>query len=157
MSGVDWNLVSEIFADALEQPLRARSAFVAARCADQPDVRSTVERLLAAEAAAGPDFMKGVADATMGDAIRALVETPGRLGAYRLVREIGRGGMGQVFLAERDDGQFQQRTAIKLLKRGMDTDAILALFLRERQILAALNHPNIARLIDGGKSDDGRP
>ena len=80
-----------------------------------------------------------------------------RLGAYRLVREIGRGGVGQVFLAERNDGQFRQNVAIKLLKRGMDSDAVLQRFRNERQILASLDHPNIARVIDGGAAHDGRP
>jgi serine/threonine-protein kinase len=79
------------------------------------------------------------------------------LGRYRLINEIGRGGMGTVWMAERADGQFEQRVALKLIKRGMDTDEILARFLRERQILARLEHPNIARLLDGGVSDDGRP
>src|SRR5690606_31971710 len=88
---------------------------------------------------------------------RTAERSPERIGAYRIVREIGRGGMGQVLLAERADGQFEQRVAIKLLKRGMDSDAIHARFLRERRILAALEHPNVARLIDGGVADDGRP
>lgn len=79
------------------------------------------------------------------------------VGRYRLIREIGRGGMGAVWLAERADGQFEQYVAVKLVKRGMDSDEIIARFLRERQILARLNHPNIARLLDGGVADDGRP
>jgi tetratricopeptide (TPR) repeat protein len=79
------------------------------------------------------------------------------VGRYRLIEEIGRGGMGAVWLAERADGQFEQRVALKLVKRGMDTDEILARFLRERQILARLTHPHIARLLDGGVSGDGRP
>ncbi|HEV8129011.1 MAG TPA: serine/threonine-protein kinase [Candidatus Eisenbacteria bacterium] len=78
-------------------------------------------------------------------------------GPYRIVREIGRGGMGRVYLAERDDGQFQQTVAIKVLKRGLDTDEMLRRFLRERQILARLEHRNIARLLDGGATPDGRP
>src|SRR5262245_23827364 len=85
-------------------------------------------------------------------------ETAGTVvGRYRLLEEIGRGGMGAVWLAERADGQFEQRVALKLVKRGMDTDEILARFLRERQILARLEHPHIARLLDGGVSGDGRP
>jgi len=79
------------------------------------------------------------------------------VGRYRLIREIGRGGMGAVWLAERADGQFEQFVAVKLVKRGMDSDEILARFLRERQILARLNHPNIARLLDGGVGADGMP
>jgi serine/threonine-protein kinase len=85
-------------------------------------------------------------------------EDAGRqVGAYRLIREIGRGGTGTVYLAERDDGVFHQHVAIKLLRRGLDTDDLLARFRAERQILASLNHPNIARLLDGGATDDGRP
>ena len=80
-----------------------------------------------------------------------------RLGPYAVVRELGRGGMGVVYLASRVDGNFQQEVALKLLKRGMDSEAILAGFLRERQILAWLQHENIARLYDGGLSEDGRP
>jgi serine/threonine-protein kinase len=85
-------------------------------------------------------------------------EVVGRtIGRYVVRREIGHGGIGRVYLAERADGQFEQRVALKLVKRGMDTDEIVARFLRERQILARLEHPNIARLVDGGVYEDGRP
>lgn len=80
-----------------------------------------------------------------------------RIGVYRLEQEIGRGGMGAVYRAERVDGEFDQTVAIKLIKRGMDTDQILTRFRRERQILAALNHPNIASFLGGGSTDDGLP
>ena len=76
----------------------------------------------------------------------------GEIGPYRLVRELARGGMGVVYLAERADGQFEQRVALKLIKRGMDSDEIHRRFLAERQILARLSHPHIARLLDGGVS-----
>lgn len=79
------------------------------------------------------------------------------IGRYRLLEEIGRGGMGTVWRAERADGQFEQEVALKLIKRGMDSDEVLARFMRERQILARLEHRHIARLQDGGVSDDGRP
>ncbi len=79
------------------------------------------------------------------------------LGRYRLIERIGSGGMGEVWLAERADGEFAQRVAVKLLKRGMDTQAILYRFLQERSILARLQHPGIVRLIDGGMDADGRP
>lgn len=79
------------------------------------------------------------------------------VGPYRLLRELGRGGMGAVWLAERADGQFEQRVALKLIKRGMDTRAVQRRFLAERQILARLEHPHIARLLDGGITADGRP
>jgi non-specific serine/threonine protein kinase/serine/threonine-protein kinase len=79
------------------------------------------------------------------------------VGPYRLERELGRGGMGVVYLGVRDDALFDQRVAVKVVKRGMDTDAILERFRQERQILAGLSHPNIARLLDGGTTADGRP
>lgn len=80
-----------------------------------------------------------------------------RIGAFRLIREIGRGGMGTVYLAERIDGEFRQTVAIKLINRGMDTDLILQRFRRERQIIASLTHPNIAYFLGGGSTEDGLP
>ena len=80
-----------------------------------------------------------------------------RIGAYRTVREIGRGGMGAVYLALRDDEAFQKQVAIKVIRRGMDMDFLIRRFRTERQILANLDHPNIARLLDGGTTDDGLP
>ena len=80
-----------------------------------------------------------------------------RIGPYRVVREIGRGGMGAVYLAARADEQFEQRVAIKLIKRGMDTDDIIRRFRNERQILANLRHPHIATLLDGGITEEGLP
>ena len=88
----------------------------------------------------------------------AVIDMAGRrIGPYRLVRLLGRGGMGSVHLAVRDDDQYRKEVAIKLLKRGMDTDFMLHRFRQERQILASLEHPFIARLIDGGATDDGLP
>jgi serine/threonine-protein kinase len=84
-------------------------------------------------------------------------ETPSRLGPWRLIEEIGRGGMAVVYLANRDDGHFDQQAAVKLVKRGLDTDEVLRRFTQERQILASLAHANIARLLDGGVAPDGRP
>ena len=80
-----------------------------------------------------------------------------RIGPYRIDRELGRGGMGTVYLAVRGDDQFQKRVALKVLKRGMDTDAIVQRFRNERQILASLEHPYISGLLDGGTTPDGRP
>ena len=82
---------------------------------------------------------------------------PATIGPWRLIRELGRGGLGVVYLAERYGGDFDQQVAIKLIKRGMDSDAILRRFDNERRILASLDHPNIARLIDGGVLDTGQP
>jgi serine/threonine-protein kinase len=92
--------------------------------------------------------------ATLANARRLPIAT---LGVYRLIRELGRGGMGEVYLAERTDGRFEQQVAIKLVKRGMDSTEILRRFARERRILGRLEHPGIARLLDAGEAADGRP
>ena len=99
--------------------------------------------------------MKTTPPPTAADTARSAEER--RIGPYRLVRRIGRGGMGTVYLAIRDDEAFQRRVAVKVLKRGMDTDAIVRRFRNERQILAGLSHPNIAALLDGGTTPDGLP
>jgi hypothetical protein len=94
---------------------------------------------------------------TVSDAVPPELAPQGRLGPYRLIREIGHGGMGTVYLGVRDDDAFQKRVAIKVLKRGMDTESIVRRFRHERQILASLEHPFIAGLLDGGTTPDGRP
>ncbi len=136
--------IAQIAADALDTSLhldaRSRAAYIAEACAGDPDLLAEVESLLAADHA-GISLEPGV---------------PARVGVYRVVREIGRGGMGWVYLAERDDGQFEQRAAIKILQRGIDPSGV-SRFFAERQILARLDHPNIARLFDGGMTPDGRP
>ncbi|MDQ3799566.1 MAG: protein kinase, partial [Acidobacteriota bacterium] len=99
----------------------------------------------------------GNGDGTSGNGDGADAYIGKKIGVYRITKEIGRGGMGAVYLAVRDDREFQQNVAIKLIKRGMDSDQVLRRFRNERQILAALNHPNIARLLDGGTTDDGLP
>ncbi len=82
---------------------------------------------------------------------------PEQIGPYRIIRELGRGGMGTVYLAMREDDRFRRQVALKVIKRGMDTEEILRRFHLERQVLSALTHPNIARLLDGGAVEDGRP
>src|SRR5204862_2709035 len=79
------------------------------------------------------------------------------IGHYKISARIGGGGMGEVYLAERADQQYKKRVAIKVIKRGMDTDSVLRHFRNERQILADFDHPNIARLLDGGATENGLP
>ncbi|MBS1797056.1 MAG: protein kinase [Acidobacteria bacterium] len=123
-----------------------RASYLDAVCAGDAGLRAELDHLLARY------------DAETAAAAKELDSMEGRVvGAYRLLREIGRGGMGAVYLAERADGIFKTKAAVKLIKRGMDTDSILRRFRNERQILAALNHPNIARLLDGGTTPDGLP
>ena len=139
--------VKRVLEAALEKRPDERTTFLTGACGDDPELRREVDSLLGASDAVG-DFL----------AQAALEGLPAsRLGPYRVFEEIGRGGMGAVYRAVRDDDQYQQEVAIKVVKRGMDTDAVLERFRYERQILAFLNHPNIGRLLDGGATEDGRP
>ncbi|MEO8369152.1 MAG: serine/threonine-protein kinase [Candidatus Solibacter sp.] len=134
-----WEQIKQILGDALELNRKERAAFLERACGDDADLRKNVETLLSGD--------------ELGTFLN-LDREPERLGPWRIVREVGRGGMGIVYLAERDDGQFEQRAAVKVIKRGMDTDAVLQRFYAERQILARLQHPNITRLLDGGMFDN---
>jgi serine/threonine-protein kinase len=151
--------IARLFASALELEPERRLGFVAERCAPSPSMRAAVESLLSAHDSAG-DWPLAL-DLTRAAALVGSVQPPAgertRVGPYRLLREVGRGGMGTVFLAERVDGGFEQQVALKLLRRGIDTEAVLTRFRRERQILARLEHPGIARLLDGGATADGLP
>src|SRR3954470_2984793 len=149
-----WHEVKEILNEALQREEgEERTAFVAEACAHDPELREKVETYLGLSGEA----LDACAD-NLRDTVRNTISRVGsRIGAYRIVREIGRGGMGTVFLASRADGEFEKNVAIKLLKRGTDTDEIVRRFRSERQILAKLEHPNIARLIDAGSTNDGLP
>ncbi|MEP6881396.1 MAG: serine/threonine-protein kinase [Dokdonella sp.] len=148
-----WERLEQVFAEALAQPVAARSAFLERRCADDAELRSEIEALLQAHDA------PGVLDADPGQAARGSLPaslSPGaRLGAWQVDGLIGRGGMGEVYLATRVDQAFTQRGALKLLRH--EAAAQLERFHAERQILARLEHPGIARLLDGGTTVDGRP
>ena len=145
-----------ILGQAIESDPAKRDAWLTDACDGDEALKSDVERLLAHEKAAS-SFLE---DSPLGAAIHAQEngELDGtHVGPYKIVREIGRGGMGTVYLAERADQEFAKLVAIKLIKRGMDTDFVLKRFRNERQILANLDHPNIARLLDGGTNADGLP
>ncbi len=143
-----WPRVRDAFHEALERPPADRLSFVERRLAGDDDALEEVRELLESHAAADgfldPDDVAAPPDGA-------------RIGPYRCIAELGRGGMGTVSLAVRDDGEFRQRVAVKVLKRGLDTDEIVRRFRAERQTLAALEHPSIARVLDGGTTDDGRP
>ena len=157
-----WRSIEAALDAALQVRTGERPALLDRLCAGDPELRREVESLLAAHAKA-EGFLSTSAESFAAPFIQAAAAREPRdrpdqiVGRYRLVREIGRGGMGIVWLAERADGQFEQQVALKLIRRGMDTDEVQDRFLRERQILARLEHGNIARLLDGGVSDDGRP
>ena len=145
-----------ILADALErQSPEDRTAYLERSCGGDTALIREVEALMALSTRS----LDELADNTpVAFARQAPAQPSGRrIGAYEIVREIGRGGMGAVYLAKRADGQFEKQVAIKLLKRGTDTDEILRRFHAEQRILAQLDHPNIARLLDAGTTDDGLP
>jgi eukaryotic-like serine/threonine-protein kinase len=123
-------------------------------CADDTVLLHEAEMLLAQDTKTLEEFAEFAATRLRRDERDRVGE---RMGAYALIGELGRGGMGAVYLAERADGQFQKRVAIKVLKRGTDTDEVLRRFRIERQILAELEHPNITRLLDAGTTMDGLP
>lgn len=159
MEPARWERVKAVFQEAFEREPTERAALLDAACAGDPEVREDVERLLRAHAgAAGPlDRPPAVAvDAMEADGGGALPPAS-RIGPYRLVRELGRGGMGTVYLAERDEPGLRRTVAVKVVRRGMDSAFVVSRFRTERQILAALEHPGIARLYDGGTTDDGLP
>ncbi len=162
MDAQRWQRVAEIFDAMADAPPHSRAEELQRLCAGDAEVRREVEALLAADARAetfehGVDAARNATAAAWVDSAESAASAGARIGPWRLLRELGRGGMGVVWLAERADGAFEQRAALKLIKRGMDTDAVQARFLRERRILARLEHPHIAHLLDGGIAADGRP
>ena len=145
-----WQQVKSVLSEALEREDGSeRAEFISKACNGDLDLAREVQSL----ADQPPDKFELIADTI------AFVHTQEgrRVGAYELVRELGRGGMGTVWLARRADRNFEKLVAIKLLKRGTDTDEVLRRFHAERQILARLDHPNIARLLDAGTTDDDLP
>ena len=149
-----WNQVKELMDAALEVAPRHRAAFVAERSAGDEELRQEVLSLLESHEDAG-DFLEDPAVDIKPKPQADLVGT--RVGAYELVRELGRGGMGAVYLGVRVDNEFRKRVAIKLIRRDMESGFAVNRFRNERQILARLEHPNIARLIDGGTTEGGYP
>ena len=170
MSPERWREIEEVFQAAVEMPQASRASFLAERCGSDDELRTEVQKLLDSDESAA-DFIEAsiwtdsrflntsakqeISHSIDGDNGDGLIGK--KIDVYRLTREIGRGGMGAVYLAERADGEFQQRVAIKLIKRGMDSDFIIRRFRHERQILASFEHPFIARLLDGGTTNDSVP
>ena len=152
MSPETWQEIKRIFDAAVDLEPSAQWAFLDSACPDRT-TRREVERMLAADYATVLDHSP-LATHSFAEGVRLEGR---RIGSYRIVSEVGRGGMGAVFAAVRDDGQFEQKVAVKVILSGLNTDTIARRFRNERQILASLEHPNIARLLDGGMSDDGLP
>jgi serine/threonine protein kinase/tetratricopeptide (TPR) repeat protein len=159
-----WQQMKRVFHAALDLRPEEREAFLARECKGNKELLLQVVRLLRSHNDAGlflvsPAMVEaGVALDDGGSRSAPEPERVGqRIGPYEIIREVGHGGMGTVFLAIRADDQYRKQVAIKLVNRGMDTDLILRRFMMERQILANLEHPNIARLLEGGSTLDGLP
>ena len=166
-SSADWTRLKDLFGQALELAPADRAAFLDDVCADDPALREAVQALLDADSEVDEDtdFLEDAAEAEFlpllgqdAEVASSSVGVAGReVGPYRLIERVGEGGMGDVYRAERADGAFEQTVALKLVKPGMDTRAVLRRFEAERSILARLAHPGIARLLGGGVTDAGRP
>jgi serine/threonine-protein kinase len=158
-----WTRIDALLAHALTLPAADRQDYLREACGQDETLRSEVQALLDAADAADARFGEswGLGDhlkeEALLDALDPPLEPDERIGPYRLIRRIGRGGMGSVYLAERVDEQFQRQVALKVVGSGVMNEEALARFLRERQILARLQHPAIARLYTGGFTEDGRP
>ena len=155
----------ELFDELAELPAPDRARRLAELESEDPALAARLARLLAADGETADFLAHPVAELLIeeeeeedgGDAPEPSLEPGTRVGSWLLHGLLGRGGMGEVYLAERDEGTFTQLAALKLIKRGMDSRAIVRRFVRERQILSRLDHPGIARLLDGGSTGDGRP
>lgn len=157
LTPAEWQQVKEILDGALERTGPDRAAYLERRCAGNPELRRSIDELIAAddEVASGlglpivatPSLLRAIHPLAPGD----------RIGVYEILEEIGHGGMGVVYLARRADQEFEKRVAIKVARLGMAGDPLLRRFRSERQIIASLDHPNIARLLDGGTTPDGEP
>ena len=165
-SDTSWQEVDNLLDAALDRPPEERTAFLDEACEGRPELRAKVASLLEAEEQAGAlfdeeavDFAGPAYDPEENDGLTAdpLAEPDRCIGGYRLGEEIGRGGMSRVFRAERTDDAFEQTVAVKLLRIGLDTAAARRRFRLEQQVLATLRHPHIARLLDGGVTDDDVP
>ncbi len=145
-----WRQIDDLLDAALERPAEEWPDFLEGACSGEPELRRQVESMLELELSQGlleqPAFSVHAEDPRLGH----------RIGPYRIERLLGRGGMGAVYLAARED-DYASRVALKLIKPGMDSDEIVRRFRGERQILAGLDHPNIARILDGGTTEDRLP
>ncbi len=170
MSPEDWKTTESLFESAAALPKAERTAFLDANDGGNEEVRRQVEKLLDGDENA-EDFIE--ASVWTSNSIFKLAEEDamdddpavapfdkyigGRIGQYTVIKALGRGGMGNIYLAERSDGEFEQKVAIKLIKLGMDSDFVIQRFRHERQIVASLDHPYIGRLLDGGTTSDNEP
>ncbi|HEX8246897.1 MAG TPA: protein kinase [Pyrinomonadaceae bacterium] len=157
MKNQDWEKIKDLFAEVLEQPKTSRAVWLRESCGADARLFDEINSLLAAHDETENLIEKNAFDVAGSAALTREDFAGKQFGNYRIIREIGRGGMGAVFLAERWDGEFEQQVALKIIRQSFADKELEKRFRRERQILASLNHPNIARLHDGGVSEAGEP
>ena len=157
MNPDQWKRIEQVFEAVIEAPVQERPALLEQACGDDGELRREVESLLAADGGYGVAIESAISTQAADLAVSGEELVGKRLGVWRLTAVIGHGGMGTVYRAVRDDKAFEKEAALKVIRRGMDSANVIASFRRERQILALLDHPYIARLIDGGTTDDGLP
>jgi eukaryotic-like serine/threonine-protein kinase len=155
-----WQQVKELLGTALELDPAKRPGYLDQACGNDAKLRSDLERLLVAEQKAGPEFLSDpviLQELSFELPAHTRAWVGRRLGAYEIVEEIGTGGMGEVFRAVRADDEYHKEVAIKLVRSGQDSRFVFDRFKNERQILASFDHPNIARMFDGGTTEEGVP
>jgi non-specific serine/threonine protein kinase/serine/threonine-protein kinase len=152
-----WQQVKQVLDAALAVEIDERVSYLDKACAADSELRQEVESLLLHHQQAGTAFLNTPAVSLQTQPVSVLTRIGRRVGAYQMAEQIGHGGMGEVYRAARADGQYSKEVAIKLVRGGFDSTFILERFRNERQILATLDHPNIARLLDGGTTEDGVP
>ena len=157
MKNQRWQRVKQLLDEAIALDSSGREVFLDRECAADVELRSEVESLLASHEKAGTRFLKNPLVNLESAAAPAPARAGRRIGVYQILEEIGHGGMGEVYRAVRADGQYTKEVAIKMVRGGFDSIAVLERFRNERQILASLDHPNIAHLLDGSTSEDGVP
>lgn len=153
-----WTRVGEIFDAALRESPERRAEFVKVACDGDREMEADVLSLLASHDVAGEFLEPGSVPIEMPTGgIPDAPKAGQTIGSWKVIRPLAEGGMGVVYLVEREDGQYQQRGALKFIRHGLATDEMVRRFRRERQILASLDHPNMARLLDGGTTEEGLP
>jgi tetratricopeptide (TPR) repeat protein/tRNA A-37 threonylcarbamoyl transferase component Bud32 len=154
VSSPSWARIKPVVEKVLAAPAQDREGVIAAACENDGDLRRGVEEYLRHETSAQelPSLTEWPASPEGGEEA-----PPVRIGVWKILREIGRGGMGVIYLVERDDAEYRQTAALKLVRDSRRSGEFVDLFRHERQILAQLNHPNIASLLDGGATTEGRP
>ncbi len=153
-----WDELGRLYEELRKIPPEERNAWIEKHCSDEK-LKSELYTLLEVDEDSAVYF-DSLTSNVISPALDELSDMPpssGKVNNYKIIKKIGRGGMGNVYLAERDDDTYKSCVAVKILRRGMDSDDILERFRNERQILARLNHPNITHLLDGGITSDGRP